>query len=44
MTKELSLKNTKEQILAAYNEALELIKKKQVTPEQEKLISIKLIR
>jgi hypothetical protein len=40
MTKDIqvSLKNTKEQILAAYNEALELVKKKQVTPEQEKVI------
>lgn len=43
MTKDVqvSLKNTKEQILAAYNEALEVVKKAQVTPEQEKLISIK---
>lgn len=40
MTKDIqvSLKNTKEQILAAYNETLELVKKKQVTPEQEKVI------
>lgn len=40
MTKDIqvSLKNTKEQILAAYNEALELVKKKPVTPEQEKVI------
>lgn len=36
--KEVSLKNTKEQILAAYNEALEQVKNKQMTPLEEKAI------
>jgi len=36
--KEVSLKNTKEQILAAYNEALEQTKNKQITPLEEKAI------
>jgi hypothetical protein len=39
--KEISLKNTKEQILAAYNEALEQTKNKQITPLEEKAIITK---
>lgn len=39
--KEVSLKNTKEQILAAYNEALEHAKNKQITPLEEKTIIAK---
>lgn len=39
--KEVSLKNTKEQILAAYTEALEQAKNKQITPMEEKAIITK---
>jgi hypothetical protein len=41
MSKEISLKSTKEQILAAYTEALEQLKKQKLTPVEEKAFSNK---
>lgn len=42
MSKEISLKSTKEQILAAYTEALEQLKRQKLTPVEEKAFSNKI--